>query len=337
MDRRDFLKSSLGASLFLALGNPQLSDSKLHEGVYFQGWKGVSKEGVDQIFAFMEENDLNTFMVDLKNAHGNIFYKPSVPLAGEIGGQVRTREGRPVSLQFDYLREQAAERDYTMIGRHVMFWDEKLFQKEELRLLDMNGQKWVDMRDSRVVEYNLELLREESDMGFDELVLDYIRFPATSQFGTNEEKADSIDGIVERCSEAVETELGVQVFGYSAWRSSWAGVGQRLTTLDPNVDTIYPMLYPSHFREGSFGYENPEQHPYELISRGVENALEKAESAAIVPMLQGFEYGPREHNLQIEAALDSGSSGFVFWNPSNKYTALSEAVDMEEVATPEGK
>ena len=44
-------------------------------------------------------------MVDVKNAHGEIFYSPKTRLAKKIDSQVKTRGGHHRSLNLDYLLE----------------------------------------------------------------------------------------------------------------------------------------------------------------------------------------------------------------------------------------
>ncbi len=295
------------------------------EGIYTPGWKAITPSGIDDLISTIDRNQLNTLMVNVKNARGELFYNPETDLAKKIGSQAKTKEGLPRTLNFDYLFEQASKHNLRLIARHVMFWDNNLYDKQEnFRLYQNGSQRWVDMTNDDVINYNLSLLEEESKLGFDEIVLDYIRFPTTNKFGSERKKCKVIDEIVEKAREKVNIDLGVQVFGYTAWHHSKAGVGQRIETLQDNVDVIYPMLYPSHFHPKSFGFENPSDYPYEFISMGFENAVKKVKNTKIIPMIQAFWYNPEKIKLQIDAVHDFNMPGYICWNSSGNYEILKK-------------
>ena len=49
------------------------------------------------------------------------------------------------------------------------------------------------------------------------------------------------------------------------------------------------MVYPSHYTNGSFGYQNPNEHPYEVITAALTDALDRGvDKDKIRPFLQGF-------------------------------------------------
>ena len=62
----------------------------------------------------------------------------------------------------------------------------------------------------------------------------------------------------------------------------------------PYVDYFSPMVYPSHYGPGVFGFEVPNDFPYEVIDRTLEIMNEQSEGMAmeIRPWIQDFGYGP---------------------------------------------
>ncbi len=313
----------------LSEDDPSLVDHDLlHSGsvhgIYVPGWRAVSRKGIDDLLDLTRESVVNTLMIDVKNAWGEVFYQPGDGPFPEVDSQARTGEGRKISLQIDYLMEEAGKMGIRLIARHVMFRDRKLFDsRPELRLWSNGQEHWVDMRRAETIEYNLALLEEESRLGFDEIVLDYIRFPAVREFGRDEDKCEVIDRIVAAASGTVRDPgctLGVQIFGYAAWHYRNAGGGQRIGTLDGCADVIYPMLYPSHFWPGSLGFEDPSDHPYEIVSEGCRAAVRNTRAGArIIPMVQAFWYSGDEIIQQLKAAFDCGMPGYVCWNPAGRY------------------
>lgn len=329
MNRRQFTKQLLSIITLPFIPNIGFSfnwqNSKV-KGIYVPGWKAVSKKDINKFLGIVKNTEINTLMIDVKNANGKIFYSPENELAQKIGAQIRTKHEDLRKINIKYLLQKSREKNIRLIGRHVMFRDHLLYDKlKEFRLFRNKYQKWTNIRNQKVVNYNLELLKEESKMGFDEIVLDYIRFPTTNQFGGLIEKCEIIDDIVKQASNEIrhDLDLGVQVFGYSCWHHKKAGVGQRISTLDSNVDIIYPMVYPSHFWKGSFGFKNPSKHPYEFITMSYEQAIKKIKTnTKIIPMIQGFYYSPQDIFAQIKATRDFNMPGYICWNAKGNYQKL---------------
>ena len=100
------------------------------------------------------------------------------------------------------------------------------------------------------------------------------------------------------------------------------------------LDYISPMIYPSHYANGTFGIEYPHIDVYEIILKTMERAQKKLDEASIDtvqirPWLQDFtlsykepylEYGPEQIKAQIQGVYDAGTSNWAFWNASGKYT-----------------
>ncbi len=329
-------------ALLLSFPMPEICRANVLEiplrGIYVPGWKGVNKSRIDTLRAFLVQNHLNTLMIDLKNAHGELFYRPASALAKRIGAQVTTREGQIRFLDMDYLLQAAKKYNFRLIARHVLFVDSILYRNvPEYRLTRGRKQHWVDMVNQAVVDYNLELLDQEASLGFDEIVLDYVRFPDLPGFGSEKGRSDTIDAIVQSVKavlKGTKIKLGIQIFGYSAWDHHRSNVGQRIESLQFHTDSIYPMLYPSHFFAGSLGFSNPNRHPFEIIGQGYQAALSKIETdCTIIPMIQGFSYSAEDIRQQILAVQKHHMPGFVSWNPSGDQRRLAQAMKkMQDLA-----
>ena len=290
-------------------------------GLYVPGWKIVNRAKIDKLLEFMSKYNFNNLIFDLKNANGELFFSPTNETAMKINSQATTAEGRPRSIDLDYLKLKAKEKNIKLTGRHVMFRDEVLYnQMEDYRLLE--NQYWVDMRNRDVVDYNIALLKEEATFGLDEIAIDYIRFPETNEFGTYDEKNKQIEEIVSQAADifkSTETEFGIFVFGYIAWGLD-VGIGQTLSGIEGLVDRIYPMIYPSHFAQGTLGYAVPGNYPYEIIDESCKRSKELMDNfEKSIPMLQSFWYSQKKLLLQIKAVHDNQMNGFVLWNARGNY------------------
>lgn len=338
--RREFLEllgCSVAGAYVLPSWTTLMATTKLDEipmrGIYLPGWRAVTQIRIQRIYDFLLQNNLNTLMIDVKNAFGELFYQPKSNLAIEIGAQVATIDGQKRSLDFDSLIGELKNRRIRLVARHTMFVDKKLFKGMNNFALEVgHNQYWVDMGNDEVVNYNLELLAQEMTFGFDEIVLDYIRYPDLPGYGMEDDRCVRIDKVVKTVQQLLKSgniKLGLQVFGYSAWSHYKSNVGQRISSLQRYVDTIYPMLYPSHFYSGSLGYRVPAEHPFEIISEGYREAkLKVTTDCKIVPMLQCFSYTPERIVQQIKAVAKLKMPGFVCWNPAGNYRKLAAAIQL---------
>ena len=323
--RRQFLERLGAIAAFPAIvpGELLFADETI-QGIYLPGWKAVGAERLSRAERLLDRLGLNTLMVDLKDANGAVFFEAENEIGRSL--QAKTADGHRRALNFTGL--QALQRKgIRLLGRHVMFRDRGLYiRSEELRLHKKGKEYWVDPRLKGAVEYNLELLDQSKEFGFDEIVLDYIRFPAVNAFGALDEKCERIDEVVAEISEHVDT-LGVQVFGWAAWDYRKAGVGQRIPTLDPYVDHVYPMVYPSHFQQGSFGFDDPNENPGYILRASYKAAIKKvSDPEKVVPMVQSFWHRPEQVRAQLDAVAHEEMPGYIAWNARGDYELLEQAL-----------
>lgn len=302
--------------------------------VYFPGWNLITRSRIDTVLSFCVDNGLNTIIVDIKNVKGEIFYVSKNLIVQNINSVAHTADGVTKTIDFQYLNSEAKKKEIRIVGRFVMFRDEKVFDNfPEYRM--EQKEKWIDLRNQDIQNYTLDLLKEVSKLPIDEIALDYIRFPDTAGFGTNNSKIIEITNIVSKVSritKEVEIDLSVFVFGWVAWNRK-QNIGQCILDLAPHVDVIYPMLYPSHFYPGSLGFDNPSDHPYEIIEQGYNSAVKLSIGKKIIPMLQVFWYSPDKVLDQLKAVYDNNMPGFGCWNAAGNYKLLSDALKLLEVET----
>ena len=243
-----------------------------------------------------------------------------------------------------------------VIARHVLFQDDDLAQKRpELALKrangslwrDRGGRGWVDPADKEVWEYNLSLMRQAMDMGFDEMNLDYVRFPTDGDVRnivypswdgahTREEVLrDFLKWLNPRLKAGYPgSVLSIDVYGETFLRDTGGSTGQRMSLLAPEVDVVAPMVYPSHYRSGNFGLKNPAADPYRVVYGTLDKGkplFEGTPRTIVRPWLQDFHLGatytPQMVRAQMQATEDAGhTNGWMLWNPKNVYseTALHD-------------
>jgi hypothetical protein len=111
-------------------------------------------------------------------------------------------------------------------------------------------------------------------------------------------------------------------------------IGQDIARMGEYTDYVCPMVYPSHFWPGALNFDNPAQHPYEIILDSMQKGAKQmvGKRALLRPWLQDFtltwvpkdqivEYGPNEVRAQIKAVEDFGhAGGWMLYDSANQYT-----------------
>jgi len=169
------------------------------------------------------------------------------------------------------------------------------------------------------------------EIGFDEIQFDYIRYPdAVNNHLVYEEESNfenrtrNINSFLYEATKILHGEgclVSADIFGYVLQSESDNGIGQHLETIVKSVDFISPMVYPSHYSNGSFGYKYPNKHPYEVVTAALSDGLYRGTKVEqLRPYLQGFWHTSEDVRLNIKAAEDMGLD-WIIWNNSSMYDA----------------
>lgn len=315
-------------------------------GLYLNGWVfGGSRLGA--LVALADTTEINTFVIDVKDVTGYLTYRSSVPTAIAIGanGDVRTQ----------WARERLARlraRGIHTVARIVVAKDSLLaegkpewaIQREDGGLWhDRFGAPWVDAFRDSVWLYAGEIAQEAVLMGFAEVQFDYVRLP--------DESAEAMDAAVfpgrrpgESRRQGIARNLRllrdrvkpmgvpftVDVFGLTTSARGDMGIGQVWEDMASIADVVLPMVYPSHYGAGAYGYTFPNGEPYGIVYKALADAIDRSHdvdgAATIRPFLQSFSirravYRAAEIRAQIDAVYDHGLTSWVLWNASGRYPA----------------
>jgi hypothetical protein len=324
------------------MSNEVTMEPKEIRGVYATAGATADDERFNELMDMIDRTELNAVVLDIKDSAGIVFYNTNVEMAHEIGSVAPTYD-------VEQRLQQLEERGIYAIARIVIFEDPILAEaRSELAIQDsqeggiwrtFGGLPWVNPYREEVWQYNIELINEAVELGFDEIQLDYMRFPSDgplnrADYGqeSNEETRDqAIGNFLQAVYEEVaptHAYLTGDIFGMTLWDPTEGGIGQSLVTVTEHLDYVLPMIYPSHFYEGSMGFDIPNDHPYEVIFQSLEHGaqfLPERLKPKIRPWLQDFSYGPgiqygdHEVREQIRAAEDFGASGWMLWNAASSY------------------
>ena len=303
------------------------------KGIYLNGYDFLNSGKMSSIKAIIDETVVNTLVIDVKTDNGHLMYDSNVQESYEINSE-------RVKFNKESLRDLKNNHNIYLIGRVVAFQD-PLFAKtyEESAVFDSktnsifskNGQYFLDPSDQKSRNYVLNVAIEACGLGFDEIQFDYIRYPDTShsnlaykEESTFNNRTRNINSFLDEATEVLHGEgclVSADIFGYVLQTKSDNGIGQHLESIVQSVDFISPMVYPSHYSNGSFGYQYPNEYPYEVISAALNDGLSRGiEIKQLRPYLQGFWHTTEDVKLNIKAAEDMGLD-WIIWNNSSTYDA----------------
>lgn len=281
----------------------------------------------------------NSVTLDGKDYMGPITYPSKVPQALETGAT----KGAPLSDLARTIRFAHA-KGVRVIMRIACFHDP--WAAEKAPRLSVRGNwggaypiGWLDPANPEVHEYVQALIAEEIDAGADEIQLDYVRYPVQKGLGNADfahymnkrSRKEVIRDFVREMhalTKARGVPLSVDVFGVTATgtQEDVDNLGQDLAMMGQEAEYIMPMVYPSHYGEGFYGFAVPGDHP-EIVGIGTKATAAKlaGTGAKVRPWLQAFDwkspaYGPKYLAAEIKSAEENGGAGWMMWNPGSEYS-----------------
>jgi len=301
------------------------------KGIYLNGYLFNNDAKREQINEILVGTDVNTLVIDVKTDNGHILFDTEID-------EVSYLENIRAKYTKSDLQELKEIKDLYLIGRLVVYQDPlfaKVFPDEavlDTRLnkpYSQNGQYFLDPSSLKVQEYIINIALESCRLGFDEIQYDYIRYPDSNskytKFDTEnnfENRTMNINSFLSKSRKLLHEEgclLSADTFGFILTNKQDGGIGQNLETIVQNVDFISPMVYPSHYSTGSFGFQNPNKYPYEVITAALTDALDRGvDKNKIRPFLQGFWHSNEDIRNNIKAASDLGMD-WLIWNILSVY------------------
>ena len=303
------------------------------KAVYVTMYTAGHREKMDALIQLAKDTEVNAMVIDVKGSEGELVFD---------------------YLDVGALLEKLHGADIHAIARIVVFQDSSAVARAPETVIkktgggvwrDRRGFAWVDPASEKGWDHVFDVSKRALDTGFDEINYDYIRFPTDGNLSAMvypawDEKIprhEIIKKFAMRAREVLKAyeprmSLSIDIFGYTFIQQHDLGIGQRLEDMIEAFDFVYPMVYPSHYSAGNFGFANPADHPYEVVKGTLESGLvkmgENATSSAhrIRPWLQSFNLGAIYTSDMMRAqiqgtrdGLGEASSGWLLWDPKNQY------------------
>jgi hypothetical protein len=297
----------------------------------------TTPDGFFALVDLIDRTELNALVIDVKEE--GVYVDTQVPLYRDSGAV------NP-SLDVAGAMRTLHKHDIRPIARLVVFKDNAVAAaRPDLAVIDTStgkpwsdagGNSWLNPFKTEVWDAATALGEELARRGFAEIQFDYVRFPSDGDlsvldFGQSVDATKQMDAITGFLSAAHKrlTAAGAQtaadVFGFTLLVDD-IGIGQNVRKLRDAVDWVCPMVYPSHFPDGSIDVPgHPNDYPAQTIAISLKAGADRIPTDRLRPWLQDFTlpgmspYGAPEVRAQIDAAEAAGTDGWMIWNASNEY------------------
>lgn len=319
------------------------------KAIYMTSWVAGTPSIRKNLVSLIKETELNSVVIDIKDYSGKIAFI----IDDERISEYKSEENR-ISDVKEFIGKLHDNGIY-VIGRIVVFQDPYLTTlRPDLAVQKGDGSVWKDYKGSsftdpgfkEVWDYHVALSQDAYKFGFDELNFDYIRYPSDGDMNdiyypkTEERIVSNPDTgkseVLEEFFSYLNKNLkntgvvtSADLFGMTTTNYDDLNIGQVLEKTLPYFDYVSPMVYPSHYPPTFIGFQNPAEHPYEVVKYSLDEGIKRTIIAStspnkLRPWLQDFSlstiYTPDLVRAQINATEDTGLSSWMLWNASNNYT-----------------
>ena len=298
-------------------------------GLRVAGEAAASDTPFDQLLTLADTTAVNTLVFDTKRESGEVLYQTGVQTAIDTGA---------VNPMYDPVARiaQAHEHDLYTVTRIAAFEDD--IRSGAIAEEKLAG-SWLDPESPTARSYVLELAAEACEMGFDEIQFDYVRYPSgrTADVSgqrdlTQEHRIGVVAGFLAEARSLLHPmgcAVSAAVFGIVVSAPDDQGLGQRPEEVSAQVDTLSPMVYPSHYSPGWLGFEDPNDYPYEVTADAIADSLPRLrDGSRLRPYLQAFWWTNAEIRQSIQAAEDA-QVGWMLWNILSNYDVSAIPTDAE--------
>ena len=326
--------------------NPRVEVKGIYLTVY-----SASGARLDKLIEMSKRTKINTFVIDVKDDNGNMLF--ATEAAEKYNPEANTKA--PIK-DIKALMQKLKENNIYTIARIVSFKDPSYAKKYPDKAIvykdsgkpftNSDGLIWVSAHDRELWAYNLEVSKEAAAAGFNEIQFDYVRFPASNggkldkildyRNESGESKPETIQNYLKYAREQLspmQVYISADVYGLVGSVPDDMALGQHWEAVSNVVDYVSPMMYPSHYANGTYGLSVPDAFPYETILHSTRDSVNRNKNietpATIRPWIQDFtagwvkghiKYGDKQLELQIKALEENGVKEYLLWNAGNTYS-----------------
>lgn len=277
----------------------------------------------DRLVALIEETEINSVIIDIKDFSGTISFPPASPTWRPAWDAAKCG-----TADMKSFIEHLHEKGIYVIARITVFQDPFFTNlRPDLAVKradgatvwrDHKGLSFIDVGAREYWDHLVLLARDSYNIGFDELNFDYVRYPSdgpmtditfthSKNYPGDNNKQANLEEFFRYLNEKLSDEklysefrhentgrdegtpwTSADLFGMTTTNFDDLSIGQVQDRAAPYFDFIAPMVYPSHYPKNVFGYVNPNDHPYEIVYHAMKTGVNRM-IASTTPMM-GFEH-----------------------------------------------
>ena len=320
------------------------------KGIYVTSSTAGSSK-IDSLIKMANRSQINAFVIDVKDDNGRMLFHTD---AAEVYCPEANK--RVPVKDIESLMRKLKENNIYTIARIVSFKDPLYTEAypERAIVYKSNGKlyknsdniPWASPYDRELWNYNISVAKEAANAGFNEIQFDYVRFPASNggkldrlldyRNTTGETKPQLIQDYLKQAYKELsplKIYISADIFGLVASVPDDMSLGQYWEAVSNVVDYVSPMMYPSHYADGTYNLSVPDAKPYETIFNSTRDSVSRNKNiktpAVIRPWIQDFTakwvkghitYGKNQVEGEIKALKDCGIDEYLLWNANNNYT-----------------
>jgi len=327
-------------------GNPRVEA----RGIYLTKYS-ASNDRLDKLIEMTKRTKINTFVIDVKDDKGHMLFKTKA-------AEKYSPEANDYATVKDIsaLMKKLKDNNIYAVARIVSFKDPTYTKQHPERAIiykdsgkpftNSDGLIWASAYDRELWAYNLEVSKEAAEAGFNEIQFDYVRFPASDggkldksldyRNTTGESKPQAIQDYLKYAREQLsplKVYISADIYGLVGSVADDMSLGQYWEAVSNIVDYVCPMMYPSHYANGTYGLTVPDAYPYETVYNSTKDSAARNKNietpAVIRPWIQDFtapwvkgyiKYTDKQVAEQIRALEENGVKEYLLWNAGNKYS-----------------
>lgn len=177
-------------------------------------------------------------------------------------------------------------------------------------------------------ESRYKIVENAIAFGAQEIQLDYIRY--NTKRAPNPQNAKDVKEVIKYFKEKVAAKgipLQIDIFGEVSFKES-PRIGQNIELFADTIDTVCPMVYPSHYHP----YQKHSAEPYNTVYKSLTSLKSKFDKLPfkLTPYIEASNYHYKWSNAkktnyinsQIKAVEDANADGWFVWSPQNHYDNL---------------
>lgn len=326
--------------------NPRVQAKGIYVTIY-----SASNDRLDRLIEMTKRTGINTFVVDVKDDSGYMLFHT------KAAEQYSPDANKSATIKdIGAFMKKLKDNNIYAVARIVSFKDptyskhhpEKaiIYRDTGKPFTNSDGLIWASAHDRTLWEYNVAVAKEAAEAGFNEIQFDYVRFPASNggkldksldyRNTTGESKPETIQNYLKYAREQLSplhVYIAADIYGLVGSVSDDMSLGQYWEAVSNIVDYVCPMMYPSHYANGTYGLPVPDAYPYETVFNSSKDSVARNKNiktpGTIRPWIQDFtapwvkghiKYSDKQVEDQIKALQENGVTEFLLWNAGNGYS-----------------